>query len=122
SSMLTVVVSAEDDAEVRRVSLTNTGSSTREIEVTSYAELVLAPPGVDAAHPAFSNLFLQTEKVNGRDALLATRRRRSMEEDEVWAGHVLAVSGEVVGGAQYETDRARFLGRGNPLRRAAALS
>ena len=122
SSLLTVVVSAEDDAEVRRVSLTNTGSSTREIEVTSYAELVLAPPGVDAAHPAFSNLFLQTEKVNGRDALLATRRRRSMEEDEVWAGHVLAVSGEVVGGAQYETDRARFLGRGNPLRRAAALS
>ncbi len=122
STLLTVVMSEEDDAEVRRVSLTNTGSSAREIEVTSYAELVLAPPGVDSAHPAFSNLFVQTEQVEGRDALLATRRPRSVEEQAVWAGHVLAVTGELVGGAQYATDRARFLGRGNPLRRAAALS
>ncbi|MFO7549306.1 MAG: hypothetical protein R6X29_10625 [Acidimicrobiia bacterium] len=121
STTLTVVISAEDDAEVRRVSLTNLGSATRELEVTSYAELVLAPPRADAAHPAFSNLFVQTEAVAGRDALIAHRRSRSAEEDTVWAGHVLAVTGEAVGGSQHETDRARFLGRGNPLHRAAAV-
>ena len=118
---LTVVVSEEDDAEVRRVSLTNFGAEAKEVEVTSYAELVLAPPRADAAHPAFSNLFVQTEAVTGRDALLATRRPRSVEEETVWAGHVLAITGEAVGGAQFETDRARFLGRGNQIHRAAAV-
>ena len=121
STTLTVIISEEDDAEVRRVSLTNTGSTETEVEVTSYAELVLAPPRADAAHPAFSNLFVQTEAVAGQDALLANRRPRSEGEEEAWAGHVLTISGEAVGGCQYETDRARFLGRGNPLHRAAAL-
>ncbi|HUO45738.1 MAG TPA: glucoamylase family protein [Acidimicrobiia bacterium] len=121
STHLTVVISEEDDAEVRRVSLTNLGTVARDVEVTSYAELVLAAPRADAAHPAFSNLFVQTEAVAGRDALVATRRARSVEEDTIWAGHVLAVTGDVVGGAQFETDRARFLGRGNPVHRAAAV-
>jgi cyclic beta-1,2-glucan synthetase len=121
STTLTVVVSEEDDAEVRRVSLTNLGTEPREIEVTSYAELVLATARADAAHPAFSNLFVQTELVAGHDALLATRRPRSVEEERVWVGHVLAVTGEAVGGPQYETDRARFLGRGNQVHRAAAI-
>ncbi|HWL48305.1 MAG TPA: glucoamylase family protein [Acidimicrobiia bacterium] len=121
STRLTVVVSEEDDAEVRRVSLTNLGSVAREVEVTSYAEIVLASARADSAHPAFSNLFVQTEVVAGRDALLASRRPRSDEEETVWAGHVLAVTGEVVGGIQYETDRARFLGRGNQIHHAAAV-
>ena len=121
ATALTVVVSEEDDAEVRRVSLTNLGSFPREVEVTSYAELVLAPPRVETAHPAFSNLFVQTESVPGYDALLATRRPRSAEEETVWAGHVLSVTGEVIGGVQFETDRARFLGRGNQVHRAAAV-
>ncbi|MCJ7710633.1 MAG: glycosyl transferase, partial [Chloroflexi bacterium] len=42
ATILTVVVSAEHDAEIRRVSLTNLGSRAREIELTSYAEIVLA--------------------------------------------------------------------------------
>ena len=121
STRLTLVVSEEDDAEVRRVTVTNLGLVATEVEVTSYTELVLAPARVDAAHPAFSNLFVQTEAVVGRDALLASRRPRSAEEQTVWAGHVVAVTGEVVGGVQYETDRARFLGRGNQVHRAAAV-
>ncbi|MCI0543798.1 MAG: glycosyl transferase, partial [Actinobacteria bacterium] len=121
ATRLTVVVSEEDDAEVRRVSLTNLGTAAREVEVTSYAELVLASARSDSAHPAFSNLFVQTEAVAGRDALLASRRPRSADEETMWAGHVVAVTGEVVGGVQYETDRARFLGRGNQVHRAAAV-
>ena len=61
TTTLEVLVSPEDDAEIRRVSVTNLGGQTREIELTSYAELVLAPPAADAAHPAFSSLFVQTE-------------------------------------------------------------
>ena len=113
---MTVVVSAEHDAEIRRVSLTNLGSHAREIELTSYAEIVLAPLAADVAHPAFGNLFVQTEYAPEIGALLATRRPRSNDERQVWAAHVLAVEDEAPGHVQYETDRARFLGRGRTVR------
>ena len=77
TTTLEVAVSSEDDAEVRRVSITNLGSQIREIELTSYAEIVLAPHAADDAHPAFSKLFVETEFVADVGALLATRRRRS---------------------------------------------
>ena len=118
---LEVVVSPEDDGEARRVTISNLGVRTREIELTSYAEVVLAPPAADAAHPVFSNLFVQTEAVPELNALLATRRPRSPEEPPVWAAHIVAVEGERVGGIQYETDRARFLGRGRGIRGATSV-
>jgi cyclic beta-1,2-glucan synthetase len=116
ATTLEVVVSPEHDAEVRRVSITNLGTRTREVELTSYAEIVLAPPAADGAHPAFSNLFVQTEFAPDLGALLATRRPRSPGEPQVWAAHVVVTEGETVGEVQYETDRARFLGRGRGIR------
>jgi cyclic beta-1,2-glucan synthetase len=121
STMLQVVVSSEDDAEIRLVSVTNLGLRPREIEVTSYAELALAPTAADRAHPAFSNLFVQTEFVPGLEAILATRRPREPEEKPIWAGLVAAMQGDPVGAAQYETDRARFLGRGRGIRNAGSI-
>jgi cyclic beta-1,2-glucan synthetase len=115
TTMLQVVVSPEDDAEVRRVSISNSGSEFRDIDVTSYCELVLAPPAADVAHPAFSKLFVHTEYLPRIEALLATRRRRSSSEPEVWAAHHAVVEGEVLNVAQFDTDRARFLGRGCEL-------
>jgi cyclic beta-1,2-glucan synthetase len=113
---LEVVVSPEHDADVRRVSVTNLGTRVREIELTSYAEIVLAPPAADAAHPAFSNLFVQTEFARELGALLATRRPRSHGESQVWAAHVVVAEGQTAGDLEYETDRARFLGRGRGIR------
>src|SRR6185503_10311834 len=88
STTLEVVVSPEDDAEVRRVTVVNTGNQPREIELTSYAELVLAPPAADVAHPAFSKLFVQTEYLADIGALLATRRPRSPGDAQVCAVHL----------------------------------
>ncbi len=116
TTALEVLVSPEDDAEVRRVSITNFDVQDRELELTSYAELVLTSAAADAAHPAFSKLFVQTESLPRLEALLATRRVRSPEEPSVWAAHVVVVEGESGGGAQFETDRARFLGRGRSIR------
>ncbi|MGZ8513671.1 MAG: GH36-type glycosyl hydrolase domain-containing protein [Candidatus Limnocylindrales bacterium] len=121
ATRLTIVVSAEHDAEIRRVSLTNLGSQTREIELTSYAEVVLASQAADVAHPAFQNLFVQTEFIPELNALLATRRPRSSAERQIWAAHVAAIEGELPGVIQYETDRARFLGRGRTVRSPAAV-
>ena len=115
ATKLEIVVSPEDDAEVRRVSVTNLGGRARSIEITSFAELSLNTQAADAAHPAFSNLFVETEFVSEAGAILATRRKKSNEEPEIWAAQVMFAEGETVGELQFETDRARFLGRGrNP--------
>ncbi|MES2938435.1 MAG: glucoamylase family protein [Pseudomonadota bacterium] len=119
---MTVLVSGEDDGEVRRLSLVNSGRRAREIELTSYMEIVLAAPASDDAHPAFSKLFVQTEWLPEFGALVATRRPRSREETPVWAAHFAVVEGEIAAGVQYESDRARFLGRGNTIARADATT
>ena len=116
-TLLEVTVSPEQPVEVRRITLTNHDTRPRELEITSYAEIVLAPHRDDLAHPAFGKLFLETEWISGSGALLCRRRPRSEEEQPVYAMHVAAVDvtaagSAIVGVAQYETDRSRFLGRG----------
>jgi cyclic beta-1,2-glucan synthetase len=108
-----IAVSPEDDVELRRLRLTNCGRARRTIEVTSYAEVALATPAADALHPAFSNLFVQTEVVSDQRAILCTRRPRSRGESSPWMFHLLAAHGDAADGVvSYETDRLRFLGRG----------
>jgi cyclic beta-1,2-glucan synthetase len=88
-----ISVSPEDDIELRRVTLTNRSETPRTIEVTSYAEVVLATQAQDESHPAFSNLFVQTELVRGRQAIYCTRRPRSAEERPPWMTHMMTVRG-----------------------------
>jgi cyclic beta-1,2-glucan synthetase len=121
TTRMDVIVSPEDDAEVRRVSIVNSGTRPREVEVTSYVEVVLAPLASDLDHPAFHKLFVQTEYVMGAGALLATRRRRSPAEPEVWAAHHAVVEGDLSAPIEVESDRAHFVGRGRELRDAAAM-
>jgi cyclic beta-1,2-glucan synthetase len=116
-----IVVSPEDDAEVRRVSVTNEGNRVREIELTTYAEVVLAAADADSAHPAFSKLFVRTEFIADSGALLATRRGREPTDPQAWVAHVSVLEGVGIGGSQFETDRARFLGRGHDLRNAVSI-
>ncbi len=123
-----IAVSPEDDIELRRIRITNRSRIQRGIDVTSYAEVVLASPAAEALHPAFSNLFVQTEILSRRQAILCTRRPRSLEEPVPWMFHLMVVHGAESGEVSYETDRMRFLGRGNTvadpeaMRGTAALS
>ena len=112
ATQLDVAVSTEDDVEVRRLAVTNHSDRPREIEVTSYAEIVLTPPADDLAHPAFGKLFVETECLPESAALLCHRRPRAPDEAPVWAVHVLSLEGRTQGPVEWETDRARFLGRG----------
>jgi cyclic beta-1,2-glucan synthetase len=121
STKLEILISPEDDAEVRRITLTNNSNRVRNIELTTYSELVLAPPAADLAHPAFSKMFVQTEFLDKPGALLATRRRRTPGEPEIWAAQHAVVEGENTWRPEYETDRARFLGRGHGLRDPVAV-
>lgn len=110
-----IIVSPEDDIELRRLRITNRSRKARTIEVTSYAEVVLATAASDAAHPAFSNLFVETELAENRHAIFCTRRPRSPEDPTPWMFHLMNVSGAKTGTISYETDRMRFLGRRNTV-------
>ncbi|MBA3833292.1 MAG: cyclic beta 1-2 glucan synthetase [Chthoniobacterales bacterium] len=114
-------VSPEDDVELRRISLTNHGGMARMIELTSYAEVVIADAAADAAHPAFSNLFVQTEFQRALSAILCTRRARTAEEKPPWLLHLLVGQGGLQGEISCETDRVCFVGRDGTLVSPAAL-
>ena len=121
TATLDVAVASNADAELRRATITNHGDAARDIAFTSYAELVLGSAAADAAHPAFSKMFVQTEAVEDGRILVATRRRRAPTEPEVWAAHFAVVEGQESGAFEFETDRARFLGRGRTLPNALAM-
>lgn len=116
-----VIVSPEDDIEIRRIHLTNRSRTKRHIEFTSYAEAVIAPHMADALHPAFSNLFVQTEIVPTQQAILCTRRARSKDERPPWMFHLMKVATRNTPSASFETDRYRFVGRGNSLANPRAM-
>ena len=128
-----LVVSPEDDIELKRVRITNGSRTRRTIEITSYSEVVLAPAAADSQHPAFSKLFVQTELLDEPPAVLCTRRKRSPDEQAPWMFQLMAMHG-VRGSSgkrqtdsaepvvvSHETDRARFIGRGNTLATPQAL-
>ena len=119
---LEIAISAEDDIELRRLRVSNRSRRARTIEITTYAEVVLATAISDELHPAFSNLFVQTEIARDKQALLCTRRSRSHEEVPPWMFHLVAVHDADISAISYETDRARFLGRGNTPRTPQALA
>lgn len=115
-----ISVSPEDDIEVRRVTLTNLSRRPRTLELTSYAEVVLAEPRAEENHPVFNNLFVQTEILSDEEAVLCTRRQRSPDDKAPWMFHTMIVQETRQSGEpSYETDRAKFVGRGrspvNPL-------
>ena len=116
-----IVVSPEDDIELRRTRITNRSRTRRTIELTSYAEVVLATAASDAAHPAFSNLFVQTELLRPKQAILCNRRPQAEHDRSPWMFHLVAVHGADIQAISYETDRARFIGRGRDLAHPQAM-
>ncbi len=121
-TQLDIAVSTEDDVEVRRVTVRNHGARIREIDVTSYAEIVLTTASDDLAHPAFGKLFIETEYLPAAAALLCHRRPRDPTRSRP-SGPCTSwrLEGRPQGPVEWETDRARFIGRGRDTDRPAAL-
>jgi cellobiose phosphorylase len=116
-----IVVSPEDDIEMRRLHITNRSGQSKTIEVTSYAEVVISPAAADASHMAFSNLFVQTEILPAQNAILCSRRPNAADAKLPWMLHLMNISGQVAGEVSYETDRMAFIGRGNTVSNPDAM-
>ena len=121
STELEYHLSPESDVVVRRLTVRNDSCRERVISVTSYSELVLGPPADDLAHPAFSKMFVHTEYLDEYGGLVATRRRRSPEQAEMWTAHLFVVEHGESDAIHYETDLLEFLGRNGTARNVAQL-
>jgi cyclic beta-1,2-glucan synthetase len=117
-----LIVSAEDDVELRRIRITNASDESRSVAITSYAEWVIAPQAADTAHPAFSNLFVQTEILEHSNAIIGTRRARANDENPPWSFYLLKSSYHQKDDTSYETDRMKFIGRANTLAQPQAIT
>lgn len=116
-----IVVSPEDNVEIRKIKITNRSQSSKVLEITSYTEIVLATQASDESHPAFSNLFVQTEIQPEYNAIFSTRRARSKDELPPHFFHLMDAYGAQVEEVSYETDRMQFIGRGRTLANPQAL-
>ncbi|MFA6236469.1 MAG: glucoamylase family protein [Bacteriovorax sp.] len=117
-----IVVSPEDNVELKVITLNNTSQEVRDIDLTSYLEPVLARAEDDRAHFSFSKLFLETEYIPSKNALLFHRRKRSANDKERWGIHVVVTNGEEYSPVEFETDRSRFIGRGRTLANPIAIT
>ena len=107
-----ITVCVDDDIELRRVTVVNHADCRKALDLTSYAEVVLDRPATDDAHPAFSKLFVQTEIVPDVHAIICHRRGGNADERQPWLFHMVFAGPANEDGVSYETDRARFIGRG----------
>jgi cyclic beta-1,2-glucan synthetase len=93
------------------------------LDVVSYFEPVLTDPRADEAHPAFSNLFVESRwHAVARAAAVAQARLQG--DPAMAAAHFLADSEANVLSIDFMTDRRAFLGRnrGPPSRRCRATA
>lgn len=112
-----VIVTTGDNAEIRRLTLRNFDDKPCTIDITSYLEVVLAPQSSDLAHPAFSNLFVETKLISDKRLIIAGRRPRAKGDKGMWMANTAVVEGELIGNVRFETDRAKVIGRGNDVKR-----
>ena len=117
-----IVVSPEDDIEMRRLHVTNRSGVRKTLEFTSYAEVVLASAASDLIAPAFSNLFVQTEIIPHLNTILCTRRPRSAEEESPWMFHLMETAKKAAEEISFETDRMAFIGHGNSIVNPQAMN
>ncbi|SFU70784.1 cyclic beta-1,2-glucan synthetase [Nitrosomonas eutropha] len=115
------IVMSEYDGEMRRITLWNNGDEDRHIEITSFAELVLAPEANHSAHPSFSKMFVRTEICHNNTTIFAERRKRLETEPDMALAHLVTFSEGMLREVEAETDRRTFIGRGRSIANAAAF-
>ena len=116
-----IAVSPEDDVELKRIRLTNRGWKSRQLEITTYGEVVLRAQAADELHPCFGNLFVQSELLKDRNSIICTRRPSSNSEKPPFLFHGISLHGKKPDGLSFETDRNKFIGRNRSAKNPAAM-
>jgi cyclic beta-1,2-glucan synthetase len=117
-----ITVTSADDVELRQVTLRNETSRARRLMITSVGEPCLLPLRDASVHPAFNNMFVETDWDDEYRALVVSRRERTGDEESAVMAHRFVGEAGRVKLAGYETDRAAFYGRGTDERLPGAVA
>ena len=121
STLLESTISADENVQIKRLTVNNHDSEPRTLEFASYGEVTLASAKADMAHPAFSNLFVETEYLEEFDAILFSRRKRSSSETQHYLFH-LFTAGVVFAPISADSSKFSFIGRGRNRENPIGLS
>lgn len=120
SSSLGIFIPPDKTFEVRELTLQNLSSKARNLELTSYSEIMLDEYLNGISHPTFNKLFIETAVES--EVLIATRRLRNENENQKYAFHFILDMDLDSSVHSYETDRNKFIGRTNTIQNPIALS
>ena len=107
------IIAPDEPVEIRKVTFENLGNDEEILEITSYFEPILSSKEQDYAHPAFNNLFLIFDYDTETNSIVVRRKKRSTNEQEIYAVANLYTNSEMIGDLEYEIDAEKFIGRGN---------
>lgn len=116
-----IAVAPFDDVDMRRITVVNETDRPRTLDITSFGEVVLAPPLEDERHPAFSKMFVGSAFVRTHNGLLFSRRPRQPEDSPPTLLHCLVGDNEDIKLTGYETDRMAFVGRNGDMARPRGI-
>ena len=102
-------VAPNDDVEIRRLELENTGNEEQTLEIVSYFEPVLSTKEQDYAHPAFNNLFLVSEYDEKTKSLILKRKSRISKQKAIYLGTKMSTNSETIGETEFEIDKEKFI-------------
>ncbi len=109
-----ITVASNEPVEIRRITLENLGNEEEILELTGYFEPILTRKEQYYAHPAFNNLFLVYAYDEKNECLMVKRKKRDINEKEVYLVTTLNASKEdIIGELEYEIEEEKFIGRGN---------
>jgi len=120
SSHTAVSLSPNHNLEIRKLTLTNSGKVAKQIEITSYLEVVLDSYQADLSHPAFNKLFIESEFIEEQSVFLS-KRRSNKGNGNSYLMHMVKTGVKPLKKIEYENDRLKFIGRNNTLQNPNAI-
>ena len=118
-----VCVSAEENAEMRVVKITNKGKTERYDNLTVYTRLMLNKKTFYEAHPSYSSMFVTTDVIKNEMPELclgASRRKHTPSDMDIHSYFYVNVPAEhknKVESVMYDTDVLSFKGRNHNTER-----
>ena len=120
SSQTEISLSLNHDLEIRKLTLKNNGVERKEIEITSYMEVIGDRYLAELSHPAFNKLFIESEFLEEHSIFLS-KRRDNKNEDNPYIMHMVKTDASLLKSLEYENDRLMFVGRNNTLQNPDAV-
>lgn len=110
---LKVTLDPEEAVEIRCLEIENRGNKDEILEITGMLEPILSRKEQDYAHPAFNNLFLIFDYDNENNILEVKRKKRNIDEEEIYLETAFLTDCETIVDNEFEIDKDKLNERGN---------